>query len=1180
MDIKKLKRIFYSFCALYILLSVLVLNFKNDIDIYLLILFNSIVLCFSYFILFNLFEKKLKNKLSNIEINVKKETSESEEGKELTNSVKNENDFLKERVFIQAKAIEASSIGLLEFYNDASEYIVCYVNDECLKIIGMNKENVLGEPSSFVKNVKENESEFQDFILSINSKSEFETTIQAIRSNGKRYWTNIHSFPILNGEGVVEKILAVYIDVTETCNAENFSESANLALEEILLTTSTKLEDSENRMKAVFKSAIDGMFIANANEEILDINDSALKMFAYDKRDILGKPFSQLLECSKDSDMNLVSINYITETQLSGESLETTGRSFQNTVFPLSIHANSFVFNNERFYFGTLRDISISKKTEDELNLSKKHLQKIVHRLNLATEAGGIGIWNWSFVTNELEWDDRMFSLYQIDKEDSLNNYEMWRGRVLPEDVEAAEQELAFARESLSQFNSEFRIKLPNGEVHWIKAAADVIFDEISGDAIGMGGVNIDITKEKNAQDFLRQESEIAQAANEAKSMFLANMSHEIRTPMNGVVGMVSLLHETEMNQDQQIMVSTIRDSALTLLNIINDILDFSKIEAGQMTLEIIPVDFQLIVERTADVLWLQANNKNISIYITHDPNIPHTIMSDGVRLSQILINVLGNAVKFCGGDEHSFGEIWLKTKFIPKENGDSVDITISDNGIGMTKKQLSGLFTAFTQADTSTTRMYGGTGLGLSITKTLLEMMGGRISVTSEIGMGSTFKINVPIEATNLNDDSNEIDLISSKILCIYSDANLKSCIKENLEFYGCQLNFVTTIDKAEVVLCHAKTEGEAFDMLLLCPEYSLEDIQERKESHVGYDGYDDLKIVAMTDNPSKSKGIIKPNSYILAAHPLKPSNFINAIASLFGICSPNVGEESILKSGADDGSLILDNESDAFILVAEDQPTNRDVLQRQLSRLGYRCEMANDGKAALNKWKTGDFDLILTDCHMPIMDGFELTKEIRLMESQNKKLGHTPVIAITANALVGSAEQCIASGMDDYLSKPVELSGLGKALQKWIRQAFLTKPVGLRQAPQVEVVDMTEVVPINFSKLNDILGTLDNDVIYPLLEGYWESVCDDFEKLKSAIDLHDSQELQELAHAAKGAANSAGADALAEQLLKIQNTATEQEWEKLNQLYAKSMGEVEKIKNFLEKESIIDSIGGCENE
>ncbi|WP_438463812.1 PAS domain S-box protein [Marinomonas sp. PE14-40] len=1179
MNIKKTKIMFFSFLTTFLLVDVISAFFQGHIEPMLSIMFalTSFLLFVLGFYIFNIVEKIIFFKDKELDELTHKLEMKNDEDHSVFENILNENIFLKERVFIQSKAIEIANVGITEFYNNDFSCTVCYVNDEYLNITGKGKESVLGESSLFIKKIKESASEYEKFSQSLSNYDTYETTIQDVKNNGTSYWNNIHILPIFNKENCVDRFLAVHIDITEICNAENFSESANLALEEILHTTNNKLESSQNRMKAVFKSAIDGMFIANDNEELLDINESALKMFGYEKENIIGKRFSTLLEFSDDSDMNLVSINYITQTQLSGETIETTGKSCDNEIFPLSIHANSFVFNNERFYFGTLRDISVAKVTEYELNLSKKHLQKILHRLNLATEAGGIGIWNWSFITNELEWDDRMYSLYDIDKEDSLNNYEMWRGRVLPEDVDTAENELALARETLSQFNSEFRIRLKSGEVHWIKAAADVIFDEDTGEAVGMGGVNIDITKEKNAQEFLRQESEIAQAANEAKSMFLANMSHEIRTPMNGVVGMVSLLHETDMNQDQQIMVSTIRDSALTLLNIINDILDFSKIEAGQMSLEIIPVDFQLVVERTADVLWLQANNKNISIYITHDPKIPQTIMSDGVRLSQILINVLGNAVKFCGGDEHSFGEIWLKTYLNSQGDKDSVDIIIADNGIGMTKKQLSKLFTAFTQADTSTTRMYGGTGLGLSITKTLLEMMGGTISVKSEIGMGSTFKINVPIETASLNQqESNEIDLSSKKILCIYSDANLKSAVQENLEYYECELSFVTTIDKAEVVLCHAKNEGEAFDMLLLCPEYSLDDIQERKESHVGYDAYDDLKVVSMTNNPSKSKGIVKPNSYILAAHPLKPSNFINAIASLFGICSPNIQSDSTLKEALLDSSNDSSVGTDAFILVAEDQPTNRDVLQRQLTRLGYRCEMANDGKAALNKWKKGEFDLILTDCHMPIMDGFELTKEVRLMESQDKSLGHTPVIAITANALVGSAEQCIASGMDDYLSKPVELSELGKALQKWIRQASLTRAVEGKEETQLnhKSIDIAEAIdnsPINLSKLNDILGTLDDEVIIPLLEGYWESVCDDFDKLKQALDLHNSQELQELAHAAKGAANSAGADALAEQLLKIQNTATQQEWDELSELYAKSVNELEKIKQYLQQESII---------
>lgn len=302
--------------------------------------------------------------------------------------------------------------------------------------------------------------------------------------------------------------IGIQTDVTELHKAKEDAQEANRMLQDLIAQTTLELEDSESRMKAVFKSAVDSLIIFKLDETILDINDSARKLFGWTREELLGKPFDILLaEGFEQKGINLLTHSIEMDSSEKGkESDEVIGQTKEGELVPLEMSITQVAANGEAYYLGTLRDISERKHAESELKLSKRSLQDLVRRLNLATEAGEIGIWNWDFRNGELDWDDRMYLMYDVDRENATDTYDMWKVRVLEEDASRAEEELMKAKDTLSRFSSEFRIQWRNGDVRWIKAAADVVFDESSGKAIGMGGVNIDITKEKTAQDLLRRE--------------------------------------------------------------------------------------------------------------------------------------------------------------------------------------------------------------------------------------------------------------------------------------------------------------------------------------------------------------------------------------------------------------------------------------------------------------------------------------------------------------------------------------------------------------------------------------------------------------------------------------------------------------------------------------------------
>ncbi|WP_237363543.1 ATP-binding protein [Vibrio marisflavi] len=1083
----------------------------------------------------------------------------------------------------RSSVLDSVSDGILVCDNNPDSNFILYANQSIQDFFNLNSSDIIGQNVSSLYQSICSEGDWRQLKQALATKEAKSITIPIIGGDEK-HWITLHLDPLQDKQNDPTYIVLTQTDISDLKDTQLKLKVSNDKLHHSLSVQANQISEHESQMQALFQNALDSMILIDNNQCIVDANEPALELFGYDIDTLASISLDKLL-----LNLDIDSLQIDDSSSFSHKELEINGlvgvQANTNTI-PLVGYVRRVQLNSQDFFILILRDLTNYKMTEQELQKSQSELEESVRRFNLATKAGGIGIWNWNFLTDDVEWDERMYEIYGLSPETCVPNYDTWKKAVLPEDAEAAETALAHAKDTLTQFNAEFRIQLPAGEVRWIRAAADIIFDSDSNTPIGMGGINIDITKEKNAQDFLRHESEIAQAANEAKSMFLANMSHEIRTPMNGVVGMLSLLSESDMTGEQHNMVRTIKDSALTLLHIINDILDFSKIEAGQMSLESVPVELPMVVERTLDVLGLQASKKGIDLYATYSANLPRVVMSDSVRLSQILLNIVGNAVKFTDGQNNTSGLVCIHAEY--KANGASpqIEITVSDNGIGMTDEQMLKLFNAFTQADTSTTRLFGGTGLGLSITKTLLELMGGDIGVRSEYGVGSTFTIHIPfVEVENQPKHTDCEDMLGNKLLFVTNDKSLVEACKRTLKGYECETTFVSSFSRARFVLEYAENNYNPYNIIVLGPDVDLQKVAEELKGLKEVIS-SDYKFIRMTQNASPEESMQHTGLYPYACKPFKPSELINHIAIVTGKRTPEVLEDSNEQIeqtpvGSEMG----------LILVVDDQPTNRDVMKRQLNFLGFECEMAVHGQDALTKWQSKHFDLILTDCHMPVMDGYELALSVRNAEHQDRSLGHTPIIAITANALADASDQCLSSGMDDYLAKPVELKTLGGCVKKWLHisprpersnDAVIVDEV---EEPIVEVENAEAKVeheitratdkpesPICMQSLEDILGTSDDDIVYPLLQGYWESVISDVEEIDRALEEEDEQKLQQLAHAAKGAARSAGAETIASTFEELQNTALEKDWPHLEKTVANGKTELDKLKSYLQEHSIIE--------
>ncbi len=957
---------------------------------------------------------------------------------------------------------------------------------------------------------------------------------------------------ITEGNGVHE-----IQQISHALKAFHANLSRTYALQGELEKTAEQAKTERARAEAILAGAPDPIFLVRADSVIEFVNKQVERVLGYSSEELVGERIEKLIPQRFTSGHRGKVSGFFQAGQLRqmGAGQELFAVHKDGREVPVEIALSPIRVGETPVVVAQVRDITERKHAAAELRESQQLLSGVIQNSDTVIFVKRQG----RYILVNKAWE----KMTGISAEEARNKTDL---EVFDEENARkimANDAAIIASATRSEYEEPVLI---NGRRIVYLSLKFPFFNE-KGEVDGLCGMSTDITARSDAEKLIREARDAAEAATKAKSDFLASMSHEIRTPMNGITGMADLLAQTPLNDDQQHMVRTIRESGNSLITVINDILDFSKIEAGKLDIESVTMSVTDAVEGVAAILTPNAVKKRVAIHVYADPALPVQVYGDPTRLRQILFNLGGNAVKFSNGKD-----VQIRVGLAARRDDDRVWLrfNVVDEGIGISTENQAKLFQAFSQAESSTTRRYGGTGLGLAICKRLVEMMGGTIGVDSREGTGSTFWVELPFQPVpGAVSNQKERDLHGLTVLLLGSDGPRRQAIEAYIRHYGGDVRAAPDTDAAEVVV---KKSGSKIDSVMV--DLALDaDRQEAAVAKLRRSLGKGTPIILLQDHQHRGARIAAKDVVTVDANPLIRYRVVSAVAVAAGRASPQIKAEAdagpikAVKAPTVDEALARGQ----LILLAEDNLTNQDVIRRQLNLLGYTCEVANNGAEGLKAFKTGRYALLLTDCHMPEMDGYELTGAIRTLEQGSGT--RFPIIAVTANALQGEAERCLAAGMDDYVSKPIAMPALVAALKKWMPPpkdgaAQTVEPGPIKVGPKTGALPaaVNDGPVIDDRAIKDIFGD-DDTTFKEILVSFVGPSQDIIGEILAAQGKRAGGEVKDAAHKLKSSARSIGATVLANICVDLEEAAKNADWDAIDALAPKARDEFAKIDVYINK-------------
>ena len=878
------------------------------------------------------------------------------------------------------------------------------------------------------------------------------------------------------------------------------------------------LRDREQRLQTLFDNVADAIVTFDDKGMIESANPATERIFRYPISDLAGTSLGILMPA-------LISH----EGREVGPEREVIGVRKTGERFPLEIALSEIAVENGRRFVGILRDITARRQAEEALQRGRRQLLDVT-----ASIPGAV----FQMTRDEKNGSRFLFVSEGIRRlnghtaQEIIDHADLMFDGIHEDDRESVSRDLGSALLNVAPFEFTFRVQHGDG-IRWLAVVANPQTSE-TGEVL-WSGVLTDVSAAKEAEQKLHAYSKDlaaavgrAEAATVAKSQFLATMSHEIRTPMNGVIGMTSLLLETQLTAEQCDYAETIRSSGEALLSIINDILEFSKIEAGKLDLEYRPFELRGLIDECLDVVAPMAHKKRLELCAPIQDSVPAAVIGDSSRLRQILLNLLSNAIKFTES-----GEIVLSLTCEPDANAEifRVRFEVRDTGIGISPEAQKRLFESFTQADSSTTRRFGGTGLGLAISKRLVELMGGEIDLRSEPGVGSIFWFVIPFHATveSIVQPAPAENLSGRRVLAVDDNGTNRSILKHQLSKLGMYVICASSAAEALEELMLAADLGRPFELGILDLHMPVmnglmlaREIRNRQAIRA-------TPLMMLTSDRDRDDAALARHLQIkvFLTKPVRHANLLRAVGEMFGTAGPEPSHSAKPQS----------RRLDARVLVVEDNPTNQKVIALQLQRAHCTIRLAQNGLEAVTAAMVDDFDLILMDCQMPIMDGFEATARIR--ESGRPRV---PIIALTANAMDGERERCLAAGMDDYLSKPVRAEVLFSKLEHWLGAREASSPPPAAVPVDLPGEDLVQALEGFIERMRD--GGLERLEILPLFGSFLETSTEQMINMRRAADTSDGAALIFAAHTLKGMSGTFGLVSLFGRMAALETAAKNQDW------------------------------------